>query len=197
LTRLSIKDNMAADIALRNKITGFEKMSKVKLSKVKFLLALFCLLWLAGCTPEYNWRELTVADDRAVVMFPSRVQTEQRTIRVDGVELVFSLTSAAVEQSVFSVGYAALSSTLDSAQTERLVHAFATALAARVGQPLAPQALNGAVFELEAVVAGQASRLMGRVLIHRGMLIQIVVSGPKKSLSHENATEFMRSLVLR
>ncbi len=165
--------------------------------KVKFLLVLFCLLWLAGCTPEYNWRELTVADERAMVMFPSRVKTEQRPIRVDGVELIFSLTSAAVDQSVFSVGYAPLSSALDSAQTERLVHAFATALAARVGQPLAPQALNGEVFELESVVAGQPSRLLGRVLIHRGMLIQAVVSGPQKSLSKENATEFMRSLVLR
>ncbi|MDH4402606.1 MAG: hypothetical protein QE486_12965, partial [Burkholderiaceae bacterium] len=74
--------------------------------KVKFLLVLFCLFWLVGCTPEYNWRELNVADDRAVVMFPSRVKTEQRTIQVDGLELVFSLTSAAVDQSVFSVGYA-------------------------------------------------------------------------------------------
>jgi hypothetical protein len=165
--------------------------------KVKFLLVLFCLLWLAGCTPEYNWRELIVADERAMVMFPSRVKTEQRTIRVEGIELVFSLTSAAVDQSVFSVGYAPLSPTLDSAQTERLVQAFATALATRVGQPLAPQALSGEVFELESVVAGQPSRLLGRVLIHRGMLIQAVVSGPKKSLSKENATEFMRSLVLR
>ena len=111
--------------------------------------------------------------------------------------MVFSLTSAAVDQSVFSVGYAPLSPELDSAQTERLVRAFAVALAARVGQPLAPQAVNGEVFELESVVAGQASRLMGRVLTHRGMLIQVVVSGPKKSLSKENAVEFMRSLVLR
>ncbi len=165
--------------------------------KVKYLLVPFCLLWLAGCTPEYNWRELTVADDRAIVMFPSRVKTEQRTIRVDGMDLVFSLTSAAVDQSVFSVGYAPLSSALDTAQTERLVQAFTTALAARVGQPLMPQALNGDLFELESVVAGQASRLLGRVLIHRGMLIQVVVSGPKKSLSKENATEFMRSLALR
>ena len=167
------------------------------MARIKFVLVLLSFTLFMGCTPEYNWRELAVADDRAVLMFPSRVQTEQRTLRVDGIELVFSLTSAAVEQSVFSVGYAPLNSALDSAQTERLVHAFATALAARVGQPLAPQALKGEVFELESVVAGHASRLMGRVLTHRGMLIQVVVSGPKNSLSKDNATEFMRSLVLR
>lgn len=170
---------------------------KEQMHKVKFLLVLFGLLWLTGCTPDYNWRELSVADDRAVVAFPSRVQTEQRTLRVDGIELVFSLTSAAVEQSVFSVGYAPLSSELDAAQTERLVRAFATALAARVGRPLVPQALSGDMFEIESVVGGQAARLMGRVLIHRGVLLQVVVSGPQKSLSKEHATEFMRSLVLR
>jgi hypothetical protein len=170
---------------------------KEQMHRVKFLLVLFGFLWLAGCTPDYNWRELTVADDRAVVAFPARVQTEQRTLRVDGIELVFSLTSAAVEQSVFSVGYAPLSPELDAAQTERLVRTFATALAARVGQPLAPQALSGDMFEIESVVGGQAARLMGRVLIHRGVLLQVVVSGPQKSLSKEHATEFMRSLVLR
>ena len=167
------------------------------MSKVKLLLVLLSVLWLAGCTPDYNWRELSVADDRAVVMFPSRVKTEQRTLQVEGMDLVFSLTSAAVDQAVFSVGYAPLDPKLEPAQIERLVKAFATALAARVGQPPAAQAVAGEVFQFESVVAGQPSRLMGRVLTHRGMLIQVVVSGPKKSLSVENATEFMRSLVLR
>ena len=167
------------------------------MSKVKLLLVLLSVLWLAGCTPDYNWRELSVADDRAVVMFPSRVKTEQRTLQVEGMDLVFSLTSAAVDQAVFSVGYAPLDPKREPAQSERLVKAFATALAARVGQPPAAQAVAGEVFQFESVVAGQPSRLMGRVLTHRGMLIQVVVSGPKKSLSVENATEFMRSLVLR
>ena len=167
------------------------------MSKVKLLLVLLSVLWLAGCTPDYNWRELSVADDRAVVMFPSRVKTEQRTLQVEGMDLVFSLTSAAVDQAVFSVGYAPPDPKLEPAQIERLVKAFATALAARVGQPPAAQAVAGEVFQFESVVAGQPSRLMGRVLTHRGMLIQVVVSGPKKSLSVENATEFMRSLVLR
>jgi hypothetical protein len=184
---------MSGEVCTLKQNNGF----KLNMRKVKFLLVLCGLLWLAGCTPEYNWRELNVAEDRAVVTFPSRVKTEQRTLQVDGIDLVFSLTSAAVDQSVFSVGYAPLNAQLDAAQNERLVRAFATALAARVGQPLTPQALNGQVFELESVVGGQAARLMGRVLIHRGVLLQVVVSGPQKSLSKENAAEFMRSLVLR
>jgi len=59
---------------------------------------------LTGCTPEYNWRETMVAEDRAVIMFPSRTQTEQRPIDVEGIQTTFSLTTAAVDQAVFSVG---------------------------------------------------------------------------------------------
>jgi len=57
--------------------------------------------------------------------------------------------------------------------------------------------LEGKIFSLETVVAGKPSLMMARVVIHRGMLIQVVASGPKQSLSNENAFEFVRSLTLR
>ena len=155
------------------------------------------LVWLSGCTPEYNWRELSVADDRAVVMFPARTQTEQRKIDVQGMNLAFSLTSAAVGDAVFSVGYAALDEIVDPAKAQMLVDAFVQALYRRVGQSVPPRAVAGEAFTLETDVNGRPSRLLGRVLVHRGMLIQVVVSGPTQALSRENAAEFMRSLVLR
>jgi len=74
----------------------------VRKSIPAMLLWLFVLA-LGGCTPEYNWRETMVADDRGIIMFPSRIQTEQRQIDVEGVSTTFSLTSSAVGQAVFSV----------------------------------------------------------------------------------------------
>jgi hypothetical protein len=53
------------------------------------------------------------------------------------------------------------------------------------------------IFTLETVVANKPSLMMARVVVHRGMLIQVVVSGPKQSLSNENALEFVRSLRLK
>jgi hypothetical protein len=102
-----------------------------------------------------------------------------------------------VDDAVFSVGYAALDEAVDPAKAQMLVEAFVQALYRRVGQSVPPQALSGEVFTLETDVNGRPSRLLGRVLVHRGMLIQVVVSGPTQSLSRENASEFMRSLVLR
>ncbi len=155
------------------------------------------LVWLAGCTPEYNWREQSVAEERAVVTFPARTKTEQRKIEVEGLSLTFSLTSAAVGDAVFSVGYAALDDSVSAAQAKSLVSAFVRAISRRVGQNTPDQAALSELFTFESDINGKPSLLMGRVLVHRGMLIQVVVSGPVKSLSRENASEFMRSLVLR
>jgi len=166
----------------------------------KFLSLSF--LWLivatlSACTPEYNWREWAVADERAVIMFPSRTQTEQRPIDVEGIPSTFSLTSSAVGPSVFSVGFIPMPEKLTEAQQTGFVKKVVSALAARAGAPTPDGALEGKIFSLETVVAGKPSLMMARVVIHRGMLIQVVASGPKQSLSNENAFEFVRSLTLR
>lgn len=160
------------------------------------------LLWLsvlvlAGCTPEYNWRERSVADDRGVIMFPSRIQTEQRQIDLEGSPTTFSLTSSAVGQAVFSVGFIALPESLSKEKSQALVKTVVSALAVRAGKQAPESALEGEIFTLETVVANKPSLMMARVVVHRGMLIQVVVSGPKQSLSNENALEFVRSLRLK
>jgi hypothetical protein len=152
---------------------------------------------LTGCTPEYNWRESMVAQDRGVSMFPSRTKTEQRQIDVEGVAATFALISAAVGEAVFSVGYVPLPESLSPEKSAALVKTIVAALAARAGKQAPESALQGEIFTLDTVVANKPSLLMAKVVVHRGMLIQVVVSGPKQSLSNENALEFVRSLRLR
>jgi hypothetical protein len=155
------------------------------------------VFFLTGCTPEYNWRERSVADDRGVIMFPSRIQTEQRQIDIEGSPTTFSLTSSAVGQAVFSVGFVALPESLGQEKSQALVKTVVSALASRAGKQAPESALEGGIFTLETVVANKPSLMMARVVVHRGMLIQVVVSGPKQSLSNENALEFVRSLRLK
>jgi hypothetical protein len=130
-------------------------------------------------------------------MFPSRTQTEQRQIDVEGVAATFALTSAAVGEAVFSVGYVPLPESLSPEKSAALVKTIVAALAARAGKQAPESALQGEIFTLDTVVANKPSLLMAKVVVHRGMLIQVVVSGPKQSLSNENALEFVRSLRLR
>lgn len=159
------------------------------------------LVGLAGCTPEYNWREITVAQERVQIAFPSRIQTERRPWAFEGRELNFVLTASRVGTAVFSVGYAALPADLPVAAADQLTQAVIASLTGRAIRPAPPEliakARKGEAFELDTAVAQQSSWLMARVLVHQGMLLQVVVSGPKKELSKETAQEFMRSLVLK
>lgn len=129
-------------------------------------------------------------------MFPSRIQTEKRQIDVDGAPATFSLTSSAVGPSVFSVGFVPLPENMSAEKSQALVKTVVSALAARAGKQAPESALSGEIFTLETIVANKPSLMMARVVVHRGMLIQVVVSGPKQLLSNENALEFVRSLRL-
>ena len=156
-----------------------------------------CLLvFLVGCTPEYNWREVEVADGRAKLAFPARVQTDQRVVSLGDEKLSFRLTSASVNDAVFAAGYMKIPENMDPAQAAQLVRDLVNSLASRVGKRPPDAAYESQVFELEAVVSGRPSRMLARVLLHRGMLIQVVASGPSSVLTPEQANEFMRSLRL-
>ncbi len=152
--------------------------------------------FLTGCSPEYNWRELTVADGRAVVAFPAKVQTESRIFKLDQHTLEFSLTSAAVKQNLFAVGYAALPTELNQDQQTAIKNTLLKSLAANVGTTLPSSAQNGEPFILESVSA-RPIRMVARVLIHRGYLIQFVATGPSSDLNTTITEEFMRSISLR
>lgn len=160
------------------------------------LAAVLAMIALCACTPEYNWRETEVADGNAQIAFPAQVRTEARPLDVDGARMTFSLTSASVGPAVFAVGYAKLPAGASEDFGKSLVRRLVTSLAANGGEP--PESANqGDVFELETTVAGQPSRLVARVLVHRDVLIEVVASGPKSALALEQARDFMRSLVLR
>lgn len=154
------------------------------------------LVLLVGCTPEYNWREVEVADGSAKLAFPARVQTDQRAVMLGDEKQSFRLTSASVDDAVFAVGYMNIPKNMGDTQARQLVRDLVNSLASRVGRRAPDAAYASEVFELEAVVNGRPSRMLARVLLHRGMLIQVVASGPSSVLTQERANEFMRSLRL-
>lgn len=152
--------------------------------------------FLVGCSPEYNWRELSVADGRAVVAFPAKVQTESRALKLDQHTLQFSLTSAAVKQNLFAVGYAPLPPELSRDQQTAVKDALLKSLASNLGVALPRSAHHGEPFMLESQSA-RPIRMVARVLIHRGYFIQFVATGPPSDLNTTITEEFMRSISLR
>lgn len=160
------------------------------------VLILMASVLLAGCSPEYNWRELPVADGRAMVAFPARVQTESRQVTLEGHVLNFSLTSASVNQNLFAVGFAPLPDTLSATQQDSIRRSLLKTLARNVGATLPESAAKGEPFTLESAAA-RPVRMVARVVIHRGYLFQFIATGPPADLKEQVTHEFMRSIVLR
>jgi hypothetical protein len=70
--------------------------------------ALPLLLALAGCAPDFNWREVKPADPAVAVMLPGKPSSLTQRVRLDGQELVMSMTGARAEGIAFTVACATL-----------------------------------------------------------------------------------------
>lgn len=167
------------------------------LPRASGLMASLFIVFLAGCYPKYNWRELPVADGLAVVAFPARVDTAEREIELAGMKVTFVLTSATVDQTVFSFGYAQLP--LQSTAQERLQaqQAMIKSLEAGMSQPIGEQALAGEAFMLRRQAGDTELVMHAKVILYHDVVMQQIVAGPPAQLNQELADEFMRSLTMR
>lgn len=168
-----------------------------KLAAVKRALLVAGLLLLTACYPTYNWRELPVADGLATLAFPAKVDTAKRDIDLAGMPVTFVLTSADVNDVVFSIGWAQLPLQSTPEQRQAAQRTLVESLAASMGKPAPASAYGAEVFRLETSRDGRSLAMVARVLVHYDIVMRVVASGSPDVLTDELATEFMRSLKLR
>ena len=157
---------------------------------------LLLIVFVSGCYPKYNWRELSVADGLAIAAFPAKVETAQREIVLNDMKLTFVLASAMIDQTVFSVGHAQLPMDSTPLQRQDAQRAMATSLATAMGQPVTEQALAGEPFVLESPADKPPLVMYARVVLHHDVVMRQIAAGPPDELSPEIAQEFIRSLKL-
>ncbi len=155
-------------------------------------LALF--VGLAACTPQYDWREVEVAEGRAHAAFPAKTQTQQRPVMLAGTELPFTLTMARKDSIVFAVGHTVLPSG-DAAAADALAQALMQSWYVNTGAnpPAAPPQL-GQTVDLVSSLRGVSLRFMARAIVHDGALIEAIVTGPSEQFPQAPADEFLQSL---
>ncbi|UOD50232.1 hypothetical protein [Orrella daihaiensis] len=172
--------------------TSFTKLFSLKRAGV--LASLFLLV---ACYPTYNWREIPVADGLATLAFPAKVDTAKRNLDLAGMPVTFVLTSADVNDVVFSIGWAQLPTQSTAEQRQSAQRALVDSLATSMGQVAPAQAYEAEVFRLQTDRDGRTLALVARVLVQYDIVMRVVASGPPEVLTEELATEFMRSLKLR
>ncbi|NYT65688.1 hypothetical protein H0A58_06860 [Alcaligenaceae bacterium] len=164
---------------------------------MRIFTMLFMSVMLLGCSPDYNWRTVTLGTGEVSAYFPDKPLAQQRNLNFVGQELVFSLTSATVADAVFAVGYATLPPGLrdDSVVRQDLMVAAIRSLYQNMGQP-APEPLpqSGQHFQVDGQVPSGPVRLRATVWLTQDALIQGLVSASASTFPTEQADEFFGSL---
>jgi hypothetical protein len=83
-------------------------MPKTTLSRLLALLSIACLLLLAACSPEYNWREVRGKDASFTVLLPDKPVSVTRKINLGDQQVEMTMTAAEVDGVSFAVGYVQL-----------------------------------------------------------------------------------------
>lgn len=161
----------------------------------------------AGCTPEYNWRELRPADAHWVAMLPAKPATATRDIRLGDLPVKMTMHGAKVHDTAFTVAEAPLPPSGDpaaavAAMREALVRNIEGKETAAVPVPIPVEAAAGGLARTTAGVAleaagsirGKPALLQARLVAHDGRAYQALVVGT--DVDRDQARTFLESFRL-
>lgn len=168
-------------------------VSPARLLRGVVVLGLFAVL--AGCSPRYDWRMVTVGDGRVRAMLPDSPRTAERELEFEGHMITFVLTSASVDNVLFTVGYAALPEALRENERQRLLRQTQQSLYQNLGvDPPATLPAAGERFFVTGEGSGTPLRLEGMIWTTADALIEGFVIGAADALPPDEMNEFWREL---
>lgn len=164
---------------------------------IRICSALIMVFMLAACSPDYNWRQVSLADNTVTAFFPDRTVTQSRTLVFDGHELEFSLTSAVVGEASFTVAHAALPEALrnDATRRQAFGQAVLQSLYRNLGvEPPGSLPEPGQTFLIEGQAPDRGLRLKARFWLSEQALTEALVTASPRDFPDNQADEFLRGV---
>lgn len=154
---------------------------------------------LAGCSPDFNWREVSIRHGEVTAFFPDKPLAQERTIRYGSHDMLFTLTSATVNNTLFAVTYATLPTEIKNDATARsdLASAVIASLHRNLGADL-PEPLPklGEPFVINGHSPKGPVRLRARVWLTVDALVEGAVTADPALFPELQAKEFLQGVVL-
>ena len=173
------------------------------MSQYSRLFALFALcvfmLFLNGCDPTLNWREVRSDDASYTALFPAKPTSFERAVNLDGLQVMMNMTAAEADGVSFAVATAIIE---DEGQRAKALIAMQTAMLRNIrGEITEKKTVNvkGGATAIQIHATGQAGQagtplvLFARFVIHESRVFQVIALGPKEKLSAETADTFLSS----
>jgi hypothetical protein len=163
------------------------------------LLAVLMATTLAGCSPQYDWRDYRSTEAPYTVLFPGKPASQTRAVTLDTLKLDMTMTAAEVDGVVFAVGSAKLP---DGAPAMPALQAMQLALVNNIGGTLRSSkdhstGLQSVLeFEAEGSQRGQPARLIGRLVARDQRVYQVIILERGQKLPAEQIDTYFTSFKL-
>ena len=169
-----------------------------------FALSALCvlMLFLNGCDPTLNWREVRSDDAGYTALFPAKPTSFERAVNLDGLQVMMNMTAAEVDGVSFAVATAIIE---DEGQRAKALIAMQTAMLRNIrGEITEKKTVNvkGGATAIQIHATGQAGQagtplvLFARFVMHERRVFQVIALGPKEKLSAEAADTFLSSFAI-
>lgn len=163
--------------------------------KSAFIIA--CAVFLAACSPKFDWREVRGSNPPFVVLLPAKPASHTRSINLGGSEVSMTMTAADVDGVTFAVGTAEMP---DPAKAQESLAAMKTALVRNINGTVRKETSSApgtAPITLEIEATGAESRvLFGRFVANGRNVYQVIAVGKESALPREAAETFLTSFKL-
>lgn len=153
---------------------------------------------LMGCSPEYNWRTVSVAGGAVSTVLPGKPVTRSRTLDFAGHKITLTFLLAQVDDTLFAVGYAPLPQALrqdDALRAEmgrQVMASFYQGLRLPVPAP-AKLPVFGKPFSLQSPGKNKPTRLRASVWVTGQALVEAMVTSDARSFPDRQADQFLSS----
>lgn len=164
---------------------------------------------VAGCAPEYNWREVRYPEQGVIVMLPGKPTSLTRRITLDGEPVDMTMHGTAAGGSNFAVGVVRLAdrSRRDKhlaamrAQMVRNIDGRETSVATLQVMVLDREGARrdtapATVIRVDGTIRQAPARMIAGFVGHGDRVVQFVVMGPAADVDDEEAKVFIESLRL-
>lgn len=158
---------------------------------------------LAGCTPELDWRELSVPDGRFAVLLPGKARRESRVLNIPAGALTMTMYSHSLKQGTMGVAYtdypaAALTAEQGRAQLDAARDALLRNIhgGVRLEEDIGVAGYPGRQVLAEGRAGAGGTLLKARFVVVGSRLYQIAYIGARDSLPMAEVDMFLTSFKL-
>lgn len=170
--------------------------------RAKALAAVFvcAALTLAGCSPELDWRELSVREGNFSALLPCKPRHETRSFSTAAGKLAMTMYACSLKQGTMGVAYTDYPAAApDAGHARERLDAARDALLRNIGasthseEEVAVAGLPGRQVYAAGRAGAQATELKARFAVDGGRLYQIAYVGARGSVAMADIDMFLTS----